>query len=67
MRDYNCLCEKCKFTNECKYYEETVKPIIESADSLLCYPDDDFEIGIYNLLDNFECDNFEEKEEMYND
>ena len=58
MRLTQCICNKCKCVNECEYYEETVKPVIDAASTVILY-DDSFTNKIKDVLEEFECEYFE--------
>ena len=52
-----CLCDRCSCMNDCGYYEETMKPILEGARTMLF--EDEFTTRIKDALGDFTCDEFE--------
>lgn len=52
----NCICDKCSYIGDCGYYEETIKPILDGAKTMLF--DDEFTIRIKEALNDFECEYF---------
>lgn len=52
-----CLCDRCSCINACGYYEETMKPIIEGASTMLI--EDEFTTRIKDALEDFTCGKFE--------
>lgn len=53
-----CICEKCKDRQGCGYYDETMKPIVKGAMTMLF--DDEFSIKIKSAINEYECDCFKE-------
>ena len=54
-----CICERCDCADECEYYEETIKPILDVIAPFSI--GDSFLVAISNVIKDFECEYFEEK------
>ena len=61
MKVTECKCKRCGCQNECEYYHDIVKPIMNLIESTLEY--DGFIIQIHGALERFRCDYFEEQKE----
>lgn len=58
----DCICDKCKYSTECGYFEDTMKPILRGAKSMRS-GDTEFEVRILEDLNDFECEYYKERDE----
>lgn len=61
IKGFNCVCDKCVCKEECGYYEETMKPIIQGASTMIY--DDEFSVSIKEAINNYTCEDFEQGED----
>lgn len=55
-----CICKRCACISECEYYKETVQPVLNIVEAdVFC--DDGFVNKLANVLEEFECEYFEER------
>jgi hypothetical protein len=60
MNDFGlvqCLCKNCQWQNECEYYFENIKPVVDVVKDP--FYQDEFTIQIREVLERFQCDYFE--------
>lgn len=57
IRPVICICDKCSCMSECDYYEETIKPIITGAKTMI--EEDEFTTRIKDALSDYKCEYFE--------
>jgi hypothetical protein len=55
-----CLCDRCDCCEECEFFEQSVKPVVEAVNANYD-PMDRYMRSLVDVLCNFQCDYFEPK------
>ena len=59
IKKVKCICNQCKFVDDCGYYDETMNPIIMGTKAIRY--EDEFSQEIKKLLRKFKCECFHTK------
>ena len=57
MKIVKCICDNCNCSDECEYYNETMKSILDAA--RMPYVEDVFIYKLQELIEEFECEFYE--------